>query len=253
MNLLWLTDLHFCSEEKVAGVDTKACLEAALGHINQHYADADLCILSGDMVDKGQAGDYQVLRSRLDTLPMPWYPLTGNHDDRSLFREFLPVPDNAMDTHIQYVLPTPEYDIICLDTLQEGSSQGEICELRMAWLIQQIEAAGDKPIYLFMHHPPMTLDLPMQDLDSFRDREIFLRMIAGYPKIKTIFAGHVHRAVCGQVAGIAYATMKSLSVQAPPPYPAWTWDSFKAADEAPNYGVVSLSGDSVNIQFVEFL
>jgi 3',5'-cyclic AMP phosphodiesterase CpdA len=252
VKIIWLTDLHFNLREPVLGVNTAACLDAALRHINEHYANADLCVLSGDLVDKEEPEDYAALRSRLDTLPMPWFPLPGNHDNRGQFRQSLVLPENSMQSFIQYVVPTPTHDLICLDTLREGSAGGEICEERLAWLVAQIEAAGDKPVCLFMHHPPMTLDLPMQDQDSFYDREKFLSFLTAHSNVKYIFAGHVHRAVSGQVGGIGYTTMRSLSIQAPPPVPAWTWDTFEAASEAPNYGVVSLRKDTVNVQFIEF-
>ncbi len=252
MKLIWLTDLHFKVTEPVAGVETAACVDAALSHINQYYTDADLCVISGDLVDHGLETDYKALRARLDTLPMPWLPMVGNHDNRDLFRQFMVLPESVMDDFIQYVVTTPTHNLICLDTQREGRSDGEVCEERMRWLVAQIEAAADKPVYLFMHHPPMELGLPMQDFESFANREKFIEVVARYPNVKHIFAGHVHRAMCGQISGIPYATMRSVSFQAPPPYPAWTWETFKPADEAPNYGVVSINGDAVNIQYIEF-
>ncbi len=252
MKLIWLSDLHFQLSGPLMGIDTVACVDSALEHINRYYADADLCVLSGDLVDKASKADYEALRSRLNSLKMPWFPMVGNHDDRELFVKFMPLPDNAMEHFVQYVLPSPTHDIICLDTLRDGLNDGEVCGERMNWLTTQIEAADGKPVYLFMHHPPMLLDLPMQDFESFVDRERFIEVLSGYANVKHIFAGHVHRAVCGQHAGIPFTTMKSVSVQAPAPYPAWTWETFEPANEAPTYGAVAINGDSVNIQFIEF-
>ena len=252
MKIIWLTDLHFNLRQPVQGINTAACLDASLRHICEHYSDADLCVLSGDLVDQEKPEDYAALRSRLDTLPMPWFPLPGNHDNRRMLRQSLVLPEDSMQGFIQYVVRTPTHDLICLDTLREGYTGGEICDERLEWLVAQITVAADKPVCLFMHHPPMTLDLPLQDQDSFYDREKFLSLLTAYSNVKYIFAGHVHRAVCGQVGGIGYCTMRSLSIQAPPPLPAWTWDSFTAASEAPNYGVVTLRKDTVNIQFIEY-
>lgn len=252
MEIIWLTDLHFSSSELVFGIDTNARVDAALRHINKHYAKADLCILSGDLVNQGLRSDYERLRKLLDTLPMPWYPMTGNHDDRTLLRQSLLVPEGSMDNFIQYALTFSTHDIICLDTLRDGRSDGEICTERLSWLNTQIKAAGNKPVYLFMHHPPMKLNLPMQDFESFKNREKFIESISIHSNLQYIFAGHVHRAVSGQIAGIPYTTMRSLSFQAPAPFPEWTWETFEPANESPGYGVISMHGDAVNIQFIEY-
>ena len=92
----------------------------------------------------------------------------------------------------------------------------------------------------------------MQDQDRLADANAFLRVVKEANLPLQICAGHVHRPTCGLVDGIPFATMRSALYQAPPPYPAWDWDNFAPAPEAPALGVISARGGSITIQFEEF-
>jgi len=122
----------------------------------------------------------------------------------------------------------------------------------MAWLIRALSDAGDMPVFLFMHHPPMALGLPMQDSENMRNGKAFIDLITEFGCVKYLFIGHVHRPITGTVGGIPFSTMRSVLYQAPPPRPEWSWDTFKPSKEAPNIGVVRLTGGSVNLQYDQF-
>ena len=49
-----------------------------------------------------------------------------------------------------------------------------------------------------------------------------------------------------------FATMRAVSYQAPAPQPAWTWEQFAPAAEAPNLGVITTAGADVNLQYLQF-
>ena len=70
--IIWMSDLHFAADGLVAGVDPRARVRAAVDHINTHYRDAEICVISGDMVNRGTVKDYTALR--LELVP-------GDHQD----------------------------------------------------------------------------------------------------------------------------------------------------------------------------
>ena len=111
---------------------------------------------------------------------------------------------------------------------------------------------SDKPTYIFMHHPPMALHLPKQDEIKLTDDTAFLDLINERNAVKHLFIGHVHRPTCGTIKGIPFATLGSISFQAPAPEPAWDWDSFIAAQEAPHYGVIYIEEGDVTLQYTQF-
>ncbi len=252
MKIAWLSDLHFCADEPVLGLDTGARVDAAVAFINQHYADADMCVISGDLVNRGTAVDYQQLALQLRELGCTLYPMAGNHDDRVLLRSTFELPDTAMVDFIQYRIDHPDAVVLCLDTQCAGADHGEFCPVRCQWLERQLAANDGKPVLVFMHHPPMALDLPMQDGDNIRDAQLMLSVLAGCNDSAHLFIGHVHRPVVGVARGMPYATMRAVSFQGPAPRPAWSWQQFSPAAEAPQLGLISTRGADINLQYLQF-
>lgn len=254
VKLVWLSDLHFtCAENRVLEHDPTVRLTAAIDDINAHHGDALACIISGDLVDRGGVAEYRELKTHLDKLAIRWVPMVGNHDVRDVLRTEL-VPEGLADGHsfIQYSLPTDAGLVLCLDTLKAGSDQGEYCADRYAWLGEALTAAGDVPTYVFMHHPPGRLGLPMQDQDCLEKFEEFLSFLHAKGSVRHLFVGHVHRPISGSLSGIPFTSMRSCLYQAPSPWPSWNWSTFAPAAEAPNYGVIELTDENVLVHYHQF-
>lgn len=252
VKLIWMSDPHFSAEGRVLGHDPRERLSAAIEHINTHHADAAMCLITGDIVNRGTREDYESVKRMLGELTVNYHPMVGNHDNRDLFREILPLPATCMAGFIQYQVMTPNGLLVCLDTLKEGADAGEFCRPRRQWLQETLEKANGSSVYIFMHHPPMSLGLPMQDTERLQRGQSFLDTISGFECVKYLCIGHVHRPTSGVVQGIPFSTMRSVLYQAPPPSPAWTWDTFQPGFEAPNIGVVLLQRRSITIQFDQF-
>lgn len=252
MKLIWMSDLHFTNAGEILTHDPRRRLDNAIQYVNQHHSDAALCVISGDLVDGGNRQDYVALKARLAKLSMPYFPMVGNHDARAAFRELLPLPSTVMDNFVQYSISAGDAQILCLDTQKTGSAAGEMCPMRRAWVKKALQTAKDRPIYIFMHHPPMALGLPMQDQAMMEEGQSFLDLLAEFTCVKYLFIGHVHRAVIGNAHGIPFATMRSVLYQAPPPVPAWDWDSFVPSKEAPNVGALTFKGGGVHLQYLQF-
>lgn len=252
LSAIWMSDLHFTTTGDVQGHNPRARLSAAVEGVNTHYKDSAFCVISGDLVNRGSPEDYNALKPYLDRLPCPYYPMAGNHDDRGLIKATFELPTDCMGDFIQYSVPTPEGLILCLDTQKTGSDAGEFCAKRTEWLQDKLEAARDTPVFIFMHHPPMPLGLPMQDTDRLENGDAFLDLIAHHSNVKHLFIGHIHRPITGTIQGIPYATMRSVLYQAPAPKPDWDWDSFKPAEEAPSLGVITFNNADVCLQYTQF-
>jgi len=236
----------------VLGHDPVARLRAAIDHANAHYADTAFCVITGDVVERASAASYRAVKAELDRLSMPYWPMTGNHDARSLLRAMLPLPANAMTDFIQYELEVGPVRILCLDSLFEGEDKGRLCPARLAWLEERLAQHPDRPTIVMLHHPPMPLGLPMLDPDRLEDGPALLAVLRRFPAVKQLCFGHVHRPVSGQIDGLAYCGLRAVLYQAPPPVPAWDWDSFAPAKEAPQMGVVTCTKDQIGIEMIEF-
>jgi len=250
--VIWMSDLHFVPVGDVLGHDPRRQLDAAVEYINRYHGDAACCVISGDMVDRGTPEGYGALRGHLDRLSVPYLPMVGNHDDRGLMVENLPVPADRLEEFVQYAVDVPGAVLLCLDTLSQGESAGALCAARLDWVQAQLRARPDVPAYLFMHHPPVALGLPAQDPMGLRDGAAFIDMLAQFPTARHVFAGHVHRPCFATARGIGVTTARSVTQQAPAPWPAWDWDSFAPAPEAPSIGVIGIDGADMWLQQVEF-
>lgn len=250
--ILWMTDPHFQNASTIDGLNPRTRLRAAITHASEHYPDADFGIMSGDLVGDDIEGDYSLLAEYLAQSAVTIHPMVGNNDDRAGFFRHLSVPAPALDGFVQYAIDTPDGRVICLDTHTVGTHAGSFCEARAAWLDQMLAEAGERPVFLFMHHPPMDLGLPRQDEIKLAEGEAFLDLITRHGNVAYMFMGHVHRPTSGVVRGIPFTSLGALSFQAPAPRPEWGWDVFKPPAEAPHYAVVDLKGGDVTLQFIQF-
>lgn len=248
--LIWMSDLHYQAEGHVLGEDPRARLDAALRMIRAHHLDADALVLTGDLANHGAAQHYAALAERLSELPMPVLPLVGNHDDRAALWAHLPWPA-GLEGFAQYAVDMGDARLLCLDSLVPGETAGALCAARLDWLRYELADRPDRPRYVFLHHPPGTLGLPAQDPDNLRDPGPFLSLLRATPGVVGVFAGHVHRPCHAMLSGVPVNTLRSLTLQAPPPWPSWDWDSFAPAGEVPQLGILVTEGANYRLQLLD--
>ena len=101
--LIWMSDLHFLAGDKtVAGHDPRVRLSAAVDHIRRHHGDAQVFVISGDLVNEGNAVDYRALKAQLSILDIECLLMVGNHDDRAEMAKVFDKPVGAMPDYWQY-------------------------------------------------------------------------------------------------------------------------------------------------------
>jgi 3',5'-cyclic AMP phosphodiesterase CpdA len=260
MKLIQISDLHFVPPGvRLFGIDPRARLEAAIADINAHHGDAELCLFTGDLADHGAPEAYDALRETLAALQTPYRLTIGNHDDRDNFlRAF---PEAPCDAHgfVQSVVSNGAGDIVVLDTHEPGQVSGSFCAKRQAWLRARLAEAADRPVYIFMHHPPLDIGIPSMDRIGLVDKQGFAEAVsgavagsgAGAAHIRHIFFGHVHRSMSGSWRGIPYASLRSLVHQVPLDFVA---ESPVPHDYAPPaYNVILLDEEDMVVHHHEFM
>ncbi|MFO0994596.1 MAG: phosphodiesterase [Hyphomicrobiales bacterium] len=251
MKFIHISDLHLVAPGgKLWGFDPLQRLEACLSDVAVHHRDAAFCAISGDLAERGEVAAYQALKDLLSKFPLPTYLALGNHDDRENFlRVFSGNPRDARG----FVQGTAEHDgtaILILDTLKgPPSSAGLYGEDRREWLRAELARAGDKPVIIFMHHPPFDIGHDLMDLIKLEDGEGLHRLLSGR-NIKHIFFGHAHRPISGQWRGIPFSAVPSLAHQLPL---AGGSVSTVYSDEPPMYTVALTEPDRTVIHFDAFL
>lgn len=252
MKLIHLTDVHMTLPgETILGKDPHAHLTEAIAHINKNHADADLAVITGDLANWGEIAAYQRLEEILKTLSVPQRLLIGNHDDRKNFREVFRTTPHDDNGFIQYAEDTGSGRFLYLDTNEPGTHAGHYGPERIDWLESELDRAVDRPVYIFMHHPPMRVHSRPLDMIGLMDEALFRGVLEGHrDHIRHIFFGHCHLYLAGSYLGIPFSSLRGTNHQ--------SWPDFEepelltSADLPPSYGLVFLQRDSVVCHTIDF-
>ena len=251
MKIIQITDLHLVRPgELLFESDPLRRLDACIADVRANHGDADLCVFTGDLAERGEPEAYAALRERLHGLPMPVRLLLGNHDDRAAFRTTF--PDVAADPHgfVQSTLDGELGRFIFLDTNQPGTHAGWYCADRQAWLRERLAEVAGRPVYLFMHHHPFPVHYRTADDTILQQSAEFAEILRGHA-VRHIFFGHVHRPIAGSWHGIPFTALRGLNHQ--------VWLDFSPdaglvfSMEPPAYAIALVSAAAVVVHTYDFL
>ena len=259
VKLIVVGDPHIQAEPgKRRGVDTAARVGRLVQHINAHHADAVLCLFIGDLTDEGKLAAYERFKGLIAPLVVPPALMMGNHDNRENFQAVF--PQSGQDEHgfVQFVFDIgEEYRLIALDSLNAPPYNtfrrhvGSLCPQRLAFLESSLQAAGDRPLLIAMHHHPFRIGLRGMDAIRLQNGPEFLALIARFPNVKMVLMGHNHRSISGVSHGLPFTCFKSISPQTPLDFKSV--DPNAEIDEPPSYGVLLLTEEGILVHQEDFL
>ncbi len=251
MKFIHLTDPHLVPRgRKLWGLDPLERFDRCLADIAAHHKDAEFCVITGDLADKGDEESYRLLKGRLDAFDMPSYLLIGNHDHRATFTSVLGRSHCDAGGFVQRSIDVGNWRLLVLDTVKDGkTSAGAYCASRRAWLSREIAAAEGRQVILFMHHPPFDIGHPLMDLIKLDDPDAF-HDIVRTADVRHLFFGHGHRPVSGQWRRIPFSAVPSINHQLPLAAAAVPT---VYSDEPPMYAVVMLEADRTVVHLDAFL
>ncbi len=247
MKLIHITDFHLVAPtSSLWGLKPHERVDRCLADIAQWHSDADFCVISGDLADRGERDAYRWLAERLKRFPLKTFLMMGNHDDRRLLLKSFPDLPVDNEGFVQFTHRVDMGVFLFLDTFKGGTSAGQYCEKRHAWLAEQLDAAGDAHVWIFMHHPPFDIGIPYLDRIKLEESDAFAETVASRSNIRHIFFGHVHRAAFINWRGIPCTCLPATSHQVP-----LTRESVGTnySYEPVMYGVVHIEDDRTIVHF----
>ena len=135
MKIIQITDTHLMPRgTDLHGLNPCERLEACIASIKESHADAELCIITGDLTDQSHRKAYHDFREILQQLPMPYHPLIGNHDHRKIFSEVFPEVPRDEHGFVQQMIETEQGRFLLLDTVEHEKHWGSYCQKRATWL-----------------------------------------------------------------------------------------------------------------------
>ena len=227
MLIAQLTDTHITAPGTLAYgiVDTAAYLARAVAEIEGVAPRPDLVVLTGDLVDKGTAEEYELLRALLAPLSMPYFAIPGNHDNREAMRAAFAgdgyLPREGL---LDFTVEDWPLRIIALDTLVPGAGGGTLRDEQLRWLADSLAAAPLRPSVILMHHPPFRTGFAAMDRIGLSGSAELAEIVRAHASVERILCGHLHRAIAsrfaGTVAGTAPSTAHQLLLDLEPDSPA---------------------------------
>jgi Icc protein len=171
-------------------------------------------LVSGDLADHGTDAEYEQAASLLSSLSVPVHVLAGNHDRRDALRRHFDADAETGDA-IQYSVSCGPARLVIVDSTRPGEDRGELDPQRLAWLDEVLTAHPDTMTLVAMHHPPLATDIPAWDEFAIPgdDRRALEAVLGRHPQVVRVLAGHLHRALVGEIAGRPLLVAPSTYVQ----------------------------------------
>lgn len=209
--LIQLSDLHLqqSPNQRYRGYDVERHLQQVLAHIQQHHADLDGLLLSGDLVHHGYADGYRRLVDYLDRLGKPWDWIAGNHDSLDQMRSIRPASTpNIVINGCRLVL---------LDSCSapDGRGSGSLAESELQRLAGQLEAAEQtgQAVLVLLHHNPVPLGSRWQDAIMLANADALWELLDPYQMPITLLFGHIHQQYDQYYRGVRLLSCPSTAVQ----------------------------------------
>ena len=133
---------------------TYASLRAVLDHYRSGDWQADVALVTGDLVHDDSAAAYGHFADLLGDLHLPVYCLPGNHDVRDLMQRALSAPA----FHYCEPLAAGRWHIVSIDSCVTGSAGGHVSAVGLdnrEELLQRLAVSGKVRLVVFGHvHQP---------------------------------------------------------------------------------------------------
>ena len=212
MIIAHISDSHITTEAAMPGAAPARAraLAACADDINR--LGADVVLHTGDMVNRGEAGEYARARAILARLKAPLLTATGNRDDRHHLAGAFGL---ALDGggFLQYANDDFRLRFVAADSKDAAGNMGHVCAERLAGLDRLLGLGAQAPTVLFFHHPPFAVRLATPD--QFRDpanEGALAALIGRHAQVVAVLCGHAHRRHRARWAGVDAHTTPSVAV-----------------------------------------
>ncbi|MEU0600546.1 metallophosphoesterase [Streptomyces sp. NPDC006393] len=215
MRILHLSDLHLdeAGAPDADGADGTAALRLLLGEL-RYLDDLDVVVVTGDVADDGSRKAYarvhELLSEYAGRRGAQVVYTTGNHDDRSAFREVLGSGHGQPEAVYEgvageraAVTTVGGWRLITLDTLVPGKGYGRLDRGQLDWLRERLAEPAPSGTVLAFHHPPVALDVEVQQVLGLENSADLAAAIRG-TDVQLILCGHFHLQI---LARLEHATV----------------------------------------------
>jgi Icc protein len=158
-----LTDSHVVrAGQTYFSVDTAAYLAEAIQGVNALRPLPEYVVVTGDLVNTGNAAEYKHFVSIMTALRVPYFATAGNHDERAAFRAGLPPAayGGASGARVDFVVDDYPVRLIALEANTVRPWVGAVIDReQLDWLETTLATGRERPTLLAVHQPPFRTGL----------------------------------------------------------------------------------------------
>lgn len=153
----------------------------------------------GDLTASGSKEDVQEFLKIIDTIPVPCYPIIGNHD---IYRHNWPVWQELIGETV-YRIDTGSTTLLMLD-----SANGLLGKNQLDWFEQQLTSTN-KHVFVFSHcNFFVHRRIAFQQFPNFAERNRFIKICKD--KVDAVFTGHSHHRYSHIAENVLYVNMEDF-------------------------------------------
>jgi Icc protein len=193
--LAHVSDIHIDSDERSVERASQV-----MRYLNTMPGDIDAILVTGDLADHGLAEEYEQVAKVLDS-PRTVLHCPGNHDIRRPYREVL-LRESGGDEPVNQVHRVGGAVFAMCDSSIPGRPEGHLADETLDWLESVLVDAGDTPVFVCFHHPPVILHIPFVDNIKQHGEERLAALVARHSNVVAVLCGHAHTGAASTFAGL---------------------------------------------------
>ena len=230
--IVFLTDIHLDEQFPLDhNVDSKRNLDRVLFDLSaRHIKDI---VFGGDI---GESSSHQWFFDRLK--PFSLKLILGNHDNFKKVSEYYQI--HTEKDALYYAHEDVNYKFLFLDTSSDALSN-----IQLEWL--RSELTTNKKLLVFIHHPILAIDTPVDKLYPLKNREQLKSVLSEIKRSVTLFCGHYHMNDERTNKNIKQITTQSLSFQL-----VKQATELKVDNSNFGYRIINLETDKIKTEVVSF-